>query len=117
MSSSIVTPKIVLAHLKRRSALCQRRGQVLAILDGQLGLKQGSSEFRQQFKDAATALEVAAQMEYEFETLMMLAGCCAVPGDRKAYAAILSAATASVFKALVAGETFTHLGLPSGRAR
>lgn len=78
MSSSLVTPKIVLAYLKRRTALCQRRAQVLA-------------------------------------SMMALAGCCADPGDRKAYAATLSAATASLFKALVAGETFTHLGIPSGR--
>jgi hypothetical protein len=51
-------------------------------------------------------------MEYEFGTLMMLANCCSDPGERKAYAAILAAASERVFKAMVEGETFKYLGLP-----
>ena len=114
MSTSVISPKIVLAQLKRRTALCHRRAQVLTILNQKYDAQALPPKYLEQFKDAAGNLSDAANMEYEFETLVMLANCCSDPGERKAYAAILAAASERVLKALVDGETFKSLGIPGG---
>ena len=112
MNTSTVTPEIVLAYLKRRTALCHKRALVLTVLHQKYDAQALPPKYLEQFKDAAGDLSDAANMEYEFGTLMMLANCCSDPGERKAYAAILAAASERVFKAMVEGETFKYLGLP-----
>lgn len=117
MIAATISPKIVLAQLKRRTALCQRHAMALTVLNQKYDAQTLTPKYLEQFKDAAGDLSDAANMEYEFETLMMLANCCSDPGPRRAYAAILAAASERVLKALVDGETFKFLGIPADAAR